>query len=396
MEQAIAELAAGRPIVVLDECRGEGDIVVAAELATPELLAFVVRHTSGFVCVALTEDDADRLDLPLLHRQHQRDSHGAAFAVTVDAREGVSTGISAADRARTIRLLADERTTPTALSRPGHVVPLRASTGGVLRRAGHAEAAVDLARLAGLRPAGLLCALTSEERPAEMARGPELRQFADRHGLAMISIDQVIGHRSRVDSSVERVAAARVPLTAGEFTAVAYVGPLDDREHIAFICGDVGDGDDVLVHVHRECLTGDVFGSRRCDCSGDLEAALDAVAAAGRGVVVYLRGQEGRGGLLQKLQAHQAQDAGHGSSTDVDGASAHARDYGIGAHILADLGIRSARLLAADSLACAVLEGSGVSIVDPTGRRAAAMTEDGEVLVPHRQPATRPISAAAG
>jgi len=262
VERAITDFKAGRAVVVIDDedRENEGDLIFAAELATPELVAFMVRYTSGYICVPITENEADRLDLPPMFRVNQ-DRRGTAYTVTVDAREGVSTGISAADRAHTIRLLANPNANAADFSRPGHVVPLRAKDGGVLRRPGHTEAAVDLAVMAGLQPAGVLCEIVSEKDPAGMARAEELRVFADEHDLALISIADLIAYRRRFEKLVERVASARVPLRYGEFTAVGYSSSYDSREHVAFVFGDVGDGEDVLVRVHSECLTGDVFGS---------------------------------------------------------------------------------------------------------------------------------------
>ncbi|HEY7009134.1 MAG TPA: 3,4-dihydroxy-2-butanone-4-phosphate synthase, partial [Jatrophihabitantaceae bacterium] len=262
VERAITDIKAGKAVVVIDDAdrENEGDLIFAAELATPDLVAFMVRYTSGYICVPVTEAEADRLELPPMYHVNQ-DRRGTAYAVTVDAREGVSTGISATDRARTIRLLADPDASPADFSRPGHIVPLRAKDGGVLRRPGHTEAAVDLAKLAGLRPAGALCEVVSEKNPAGMALTDELRVFADEHDLAMISIADLIAYRRRFEKLVERVASARVPLRYGEYTAVGYASSYDNREHVAFVFGDVGDGEDVLVRVHSECLTGDVFGS---------------------------------------------------------------------------------------------------------------------------------------
>jgi 3,4-dihydroxy 2-butanone 4-phosphate synthase/GTP cyclohydrolase II len=369
IESAIAAIKDGRPVVVTDDedRENEGDLIFASELATPELVAFMVRYTSGYICVAVTEEDADRLDLPPMFRVNQ-DRRGTAYTVTVDAREGVSTGISAADRATTIRALAAAESNSADLARPGHIVPLRAKDGGVLRRPGHTEAAVDLAVLAGLRPSGTLCELVSEQDPTGMARGAELRAFADEHDLVMVSIADLIAYRKRFDKLIERVAEARVPLRAGEFTAVGYRSSYDDREHVAFVYGDIADGEDVLVRVHSECLTGDVFGSLRCDCGPQLDAALAAVAAEGRGVVLYIRGHEGRGiGLLHKLQAYQLQDAGVDTvDANLDlGLPADARDYGTGAQILVDLGIRTMRLLTNNPAKRAGLEGYGLKI---TGR----------------------------
>ncbi len=367
--RAIADIAAGRAVVVTDDedRENEGDLIFAAEKATPELVAFMVRYTSGYVCVPLTEDEADRLDLPPMFHTNQ-DARGTAYAVTVDAREGIGTGISAADRAHTIRLLADRDTRAADLSRPGHVVPLRAKPGGVLRRPGHTEAAVDLAVLAGLRPAGVICEMVNDD--GTMMRGPDLERFAAEHDLAMISIADLIAWRRRHESPVERVVETRLPTAHGEFTAVGYRVTVDGAEHVALVHGDLGDGDDVLVRVHSECLTGDVLGSVRCDCGPQLEAALQRVAEAGRGVVLYMRGHEGRGiGLLHKLQAYQLQDRGL-DTVDANlelGLPADARDYGIGAQILYDLGVRSMRLLTNNPAKRAGLEGYGLTV---TGREA--------------------------
>jgi len=369
VERAIEDIKAGKPVVVIDDedRENEGDLIFAAELATPELIAFTVRYTSGYICVSLTESDADRLELPPMYHVNQ-DRRGTAYAVTVDAREGITTGISATDRAHTIRLLADPRSTSVDFSRPGHVVPLRAKDGGVLRRPGHTEAAVDLARLAGLPAAGVLCEVVSEKDPAGMARSDELRVFADEHELALISIADLISYRRRFEKLIERVASARVPLRYGEYTAVGYSSSYDAREHVAFVFGEIGEGEDVLVRVHSECLTGDVFGSLRCDCGPQLDAALAAIAREGRGVVLYIRGHEGRGiGLLHKLQAYQLQDAG-ADTLDANlelGLPADARDYGTGAQILVDLGVKSMRLLSNNPAKRAGLEGYGLHI---TGR----------------------------
>jgi 3,4-dihydroxy 2-butanone 4-phosphate synthase / GTP cyclohydrolase II len=369
IEDAIAAIAAGQPVVVVDDedRENEGDLIFAAELATPELLAFMVRYTSGFICAPLTETDADRLDLPPMSRVNQ-DRRGTAYTVTVDAREGVSTGISAADRAHTIRLLADPSTSPAELSRPGHVVPLRAKAGGVLRRPGHTEAAIDLAELAGLRPAGVLCELVNDD--GTMMRLPELTVFAKEHGLRLVSIADLITYRRSTEKQVERAAEVRLPTEYGIFQAVGYrvtygaTGPA--AEQIALVYGDLSDGQDVLVRVHSECLTGDIFGSLRCDCGPQLHAALRRVAEEGRGVVLYMRGHEGRGiGLLHKLQAYQLQDQGRDTvDANLDlGLPADARDYGTGAQILYDLGVRTMRLLTNNPAKRAGLEGYGLRVV---------------------------------
>ncbi|GAA0235453.1 bifunctional 3,4-dihydroxy-2-butanone-4-phosphate synthase/GTP cyclohydrolase II [Saccharothrix mutabilis subsp. mutabilis] len=368
IERAVRDIADGRPVIVVDDedRENEGDLIFAAEKATPELLAFMVRYTSGYVCVALTEADCARLDLPPMYHTNQ-DQRGTAYTVTVDAREGVSTGISAADRARTIRLLADPSSEAKDFNRPGHVVPLRARDGGVLRRPGHTEAAVDLSRLAGLAPAGVLCEIVSQKDEGDMARRDELEVFAADHDLALITIAELIAYRRRVETQVVRVAEARLPTAHGVFTAVGYDSKLDGIEHVAMVFGEIGDGEDVLVRVHSECLTGDVFGSLRCDCGPQLDAALEAVAAQGRGVVLYMRGHEGRGiGLMHKLQAYQLQDRG-ADTVDANlalGVPADARDYGTGAQILCELGIKSMRLLTNNPAKRVGLEGYGLRVLD--------------------------------
>lgn len=367
VEQAIADIAAGKAVVVTDDAdrENEGDLIFAAEMATPELVAFMVRYTSGYICVPLEDADCDRLDLPPMFHTNQ-DKRGTAYTVTVDAREGVSTGISATDRARTIRMLADPGANAVDFTRPGHVVPLRAREGGVLRRPGHTEAAVDLARMARLRPAGVLCEIVSQKDDGDMARLEELEAFAAEHDLTLVSIADLIAYRRRFEKQVESVAEARIPTAHGDFQAIGYRGTLDGRDHVALVRGDIGDGRDVLVRVHSECLTGDVFGSRRCDCGPQLDAAIAAVAAEGRGVVLYVRGHEGRGiGLLHKLQAYQLQDAGADTvDANLDlGLPADARDYGTGAQILVDLGVRSMRLLTNNPAKRAGLEGYGLTVV---------------------------------
>jgi 3,4-dihydroxy 2-butanone 4-phosphate synthase / GTP cyclohydrolase II len=367
VERALRDLADGKAVVVVDDedRENEGDLIFAAEKATPELVSFMVRYTSGYICVALTETECDRLDLPPMHHTNA-DSFRTAFTVTVDAKEGITTGISAADRAHTIRLLADPAAGAADLVRPGHVLPLRAKEGGVLRRSGHTEAAVDLTRLAGLSPAGALCEIVSEKNEADMARADELRVFAEDHGLTLVTIADLIAYRRRFEKHVERVAEARIPTPHGAFVAYGYDNVLDGIEHIALVCGELGDGEDVLVRVHSECLTGDVFGSLRCDCGPQLDAALEAVAAEGRGVVLYVRGHEGRGiGLMHKLQAYQLQESG-ADTVDANlalGMPADARDYGTGAQILVDLGVRSMRLLTNNPDKRAGLEGYGLRVV---------------------------------
>lgn len=368
VENAVAEIKRGRPVIVIDDedRENEGDLIFAAELVTPDLVAFMVRYTSGYICVPITEAEADRLELPPMSAINQ-DRRGTAYTVTVDAREGVTTGVSASDRARTIALLADPDTTAADLSRPGHIVPLRARDGGVLRRPGHTEAAVDLAVMAGLKPAGVVCEVVSEKNPSEMARGEELREFADQHELAMISIADLVSYRRRTEKLVERVVEARLPTHHGTFRAFGFRSLVDERQHLAMVMGDIGDGESVLTRVHSECLTGDVLGSVRCDCGAQLDAAMAMVADEGRGVVLYIRGHEGRGiGLLHKLSAYVLQDDG----LDTVDANVHlglpvdARDYGVGAQILYDLGVRSMRLMTNNPTKRAGIEGYGLSILE--------------------------------
>jgi 3,4-dihydroxy 2-butanone 4-phosphate synthase/GTP cyclohydrolase II len=365
IETALKELAAGRPIVVVDDedRENEGDLIFAASLATPQTVAFTIRYTSGVICVPMPAEDLDRLNVPPMTAINQ-DRKGTAFAVSVDAREGITTGISAADRAHTIRLLAAADTTADDLTRPGHLFPLRAAKGGVLVRAGHTEAATDLCRLAGLPEAAGICEIVNDD--GSMSRLPDLAEFAREHDLALISIADLIAYRRRTEKTVEKAAETRLPTAFGEFQALGYRSTVDGAEHIALIQGDIGDGEDVLVRMHSECLTGDIFGSLRCDCGPQLHAALQAVDEEGRGVVLYMRGHEGRGiGLMHKLQAYQLQERGH-DTVDANlelGLPADARDYGTGAQILADLGIRSMRLMTNNPAKRTALEGFGLTVL---------------------------------
>jgi len=366
VERAVADVAAGRAVVVVDdeERENEGDLVFAAGKATPELMGFMIRWTSGFVCVAVEGATLDRLHIPLM-TPHNRERMRTAYTVSVDARDGVTTGISAADRSHTVRVLADSATEAYELVQPGHVLPLRYRDGGVLARPGHTEASVDLARLAGLTPTGVLCEIVNDD--GSMMRAPALRRFADEHGLTMISIADLIRFRRRRESQVSRLAQTRLPTAHGTFRAHAYCDTVTGAEHVALVLGDIADGEPVLTRVHSECLTGDTFGSLRCDCGPQLRAAMAAVAAEGRGVVVYLRGHEGRGiGLAHKLRAYELQDAGRDTiDANLDlGLPADARDYGTGAQILADLGVRSLRLMTNNPTKLAGLEGYGLRIVD--------------------------------
>ena len=369
VEDAIADIAAGKPVVVVDDedRENEGDIIFAAAKATPEVVAFTVRHSSGYICAAIPDSEADRLGLPPMVARNE-DVRGTAYTVTVDAAEGITTGISAHDRAHTLRLLADPGSTRESFHRPGHVVPLRARRGGVLERGGHTEASVDLARAAGLPAAGVLCEVVSEEDPSGMARLPELRRFCDTHGLSLISIEQLADWRRVHTPVVTRNVESRLPTRHGDFHVVGYTGLIDGVEHIALVAGDVADddGQDVLVRVHSECLTGDIFGSRRCDCGEQLSTSLDLIAEAGRGVLVYLRGQEGRGiGLVPKLRAYNLQDEGLDTvdANTAQGLPVDTREYSAAAQILTDLGVNSVALMSNNPEKRLGLERHGIPVV---------------------------------
>ncbi|MFD9039768.1 bifunctional 3,4-dihydroxy-2-butanone-4-phosphate synthase/GTP cyclohydrolase II [Streptomyces bottropensis] len=368
VEQAIADIAAGRPVVVVDDedRENEGDLVVAAEKATPEIIAFMMSECRGMICAPMEGDELDRLELPQMVQQNT-ESMRTAFTVTVDAapRHGVTTGISAADRATTLQLLASGTAEPGDFVRPGHIFPLRARTGGVLVRDGHTEAAVDLARLAGLRPAGAIVEIAGED--GRMLRLPELIPFARKHGLTIISIEDLIAYRRSAEPTVRREAKTQLPTEFGDFRAYGYRSTVDGVEHVALVHGEIGDGEDVLVRVHSECLTGDIFHSLRCDCGPQLGTSLERVAAEGRGVVVYLRGHEGRGiGLLSKLRAYELQERGR-DTLDANlelGLPADARDYGAGAQILVDLGVRSLRLMTNNPQKTDALVRHGLRVTD--------------------------------
>ncbi|PKI63360.1 hypothetical protein CRG98_016248 [Punica granatum] len=337
---------------------------MAAEKATPEAMAFIVKYGTGIICVSMKEDDLERLQIPLMVNQKQNeDKLRTAFTITVDAKNGTTTGVSAHDRATTIRLLASKDSKPEDFNRPGHIFPLMYREGGVLKRAGHTEASVDLAVLAGLDPVAVLCEVVDDD--GSMARLPKLREFAKRENLKIISIADLIRYRRNRDKLVELSSAARLPTVWGEFKAYCYKSVLDGIEHVAMVMGDIGDGQDVLVRVHSECLTGDIFGSRRCDCGDQLALAMQQIHAAGRGVVVYLRGHEGRGiGLGHKLRAYNLQDDGRDTvEANVElGLPVDSREYGIGAQILRDLGVRTMRLMTNNPSKYVGLKGYGLTV----------------------------------
>jgi len=386
VERAVADIAAGRPVVVVDDANreNEGDIIIAAAMMTPELMAFMIRYTSGVICVPLLAETLDRLQLPLM-TSHNTERMRTAFTVSVDARDGVTTGISAADRARTVRVLVDSATESYELVRPGHIFPLRYAEGGVLRRPGHTEAAVDLARLAGLTPAGVLAEVVNDD--GTMARLPELRAFADEHGLTLITIAQLIEFRRHSEQMVRRVVETQLPNAHGVWRALGYRDSVTGTEHVALVLGELGDGTDILARVHSECLTGDVLGSRRCDCGTQLDAAMAAIAAEGRGVVCYLRGHEGRGiGLLSKLRAYQLQDGG-ADTVDANlelGLPVDARDYSVGAQILADLGVRSVRLLTNNPAKVTGLAACGIEVTGMIRLPAVPTQENLRYLIAKR------------
>ena len=378
IEDVVAAIGRGEIVVMVDDedRENEGDLIMAAQFATPEKMAFFVRHTSGVIVAPLTGERCDDLRLPLMV-EHNTESHRTAFTVSVDLIEGTSTGISASDRAATLRALADPTVGFTAFARPGHVFPLRAREGGVLKRAGHTEAAVDLARMAGLEPAGIICEITNDD--GSMSRLPQLIDFCREHGLLLSSIAELIKYRRHHEKLVTRIGQAAVPTDWGTFTCTAFRSDLDDTEHLAFTIGDIDDGQPVLVRVHSECLTGDVFSSRRCDCGPQLHSAMSLIAAEGRGVVVYLRGHEGRGiGIGHKIRAYSLQDGGM-DTVDANtklGLPVDSREYGIGAQILADLGARKLRLITNNPAKYGGIEGYGLEVVERVSSHVAPTEEN--------------------
>jgi len=365
VEEAIARIARGEMLVVVDDedRENEGDLIFAADKVTPEAINFMARHGRGLVCVSLTADRCDALELPPMVEKNTS-SHGTAFTVSVEARRGTTTGISAHDRAATVRVLVDPDTRPDDLQRPGHMFPLRARRGGVLKRAGHTEASVDLARLAGLTPAGVLCEIMDDD--GQMARLARLETFAREHSLGIITVADLIAYRMRTEKLVERVAGPKLPTGFGEFRIYAYRNSVTGEEHIAMVMGEIAPDEPVLVRVHSQCLTGDVFSSARCDCGVQLETAMLRIAEEGRGILLYLL-QEGRGiGLFNKLRAYELQDSG-ADTVEANlhlGFKADPRDYGTGAQILVDLGARRLRLMTNNPGKYHALAGFGLEIVE--------------------------------
>ena len=387
VEEVVAAVGRGDMVIMVDDedRENEGDLILAADAVTPDKVGFMLRHTSGIICLSVPGERLDELEIPMMVARNT-DARRTAFTVSVDAAEGISTGISAADRCRTIEAIVDPDTEPDDLARPGHLYPLRYEPGGVLKRTGHTEAAVDLAELAGRYPGGVLAEVMNDD--GTVARLPDLERFAKEHDLLIGTIADLIAYRRKSEKLIERVVEARVPTRHGDFKAVGFKSLVDDRQHVALVKGEIGDGEAVLTRVHSECLTGDVFGSVRCDCGQQLDWALSQVAREGRGVVLYIRGHEGRGiGLLHKLAAYRLQDEGL-DTVDANinlGLPVDSRDYGVGSQILYDLGVRSMRLMTNNPTKRAGIEGYGLSILERIPIPVSATSENRSYLQAKRE-----------
>jgi len=387
IEQAIRDIESGRFVIVVDDenRENEGDLVIAADKITPQAIAFMVRYTTGIICMPLTGEKLDKLRIPLMVRENT-DLHLTPFTVSVDYKVGTTTGVSASDRCATIKALAASHTHAEEFRRPGHIFPLRYSPGGVLKRAGHTEASVDLAMMAGLSPAGVLCEIVNDD--GSMARLPDLKIFAKQHNLSLISIEDIIRYRRRHEKLVKKISHARLPTKFGEFTIYVYESVLDNIQHVAIVKGNLEDQKEVLVRVHSECLTGDVLGSLRCDCGAQLEEAMRKISEHGSGVIVYLRGHEGRGiGLGHKLKAYNLQDLGKDTveANKALGLPVDSREYGIGAQILVDLGVKKMRLLTNNPAKYTGLSGYDLEIVERVPLQSAINPENRKYLLAKKE-----------